>query len=251
MTMPHRASLRCLWALVPVLALVAALASCSQLSNEPSPYTLACGVVLDGSGSAAADPQGFDAAAKYKATLGDFLTDRKCGVLDFAPITKASLSSPCRYNAIDLDPDVSDNADRDRARATARIAALVQAKRMLECAQKHHPGSDVLGGLSVIAKARHAHKAFDVLVVSDFDQGDANFRLGDQDLSTPESRTAAIDALLADHGTPQLAGADLYPVGYGMSTRLRKAVDFPLFDAFWTQLLEKRIKAHVHSDYRN
>ncbi len=232
-----------------VLALAAAGTGCSQFSNEPHRYTQACGVVLDGSGSAAADPKGFDAQAKTEATLTTFLSDRKCRTVSFAPITKVSQSSPCRASRIDLDPDLSDETYRDSTRVTLRSAALSSAGKLLRCAQQHDPGSDVLGGLSRIALAKPSGgKSFDVLVVSDFDQRDTDFRLGSQDLSTAAQRKKVIDAFLSSHSTPRLSGTDLYPVGYGMA--YEKASRFPQFDAFWKELLQGRVKAHVHTDYR-
>jgi hypothetical protein len=232
-----------------VLVLAAAGTGCSAFSNEPSRYTLACGVVLDGSGSAASGPNGFDAEAKTKAKLDTFLSGRKCRTVAFAPITKVSQTSPCQANPVNLDPDVSDATDREGTRAGMRAIALSQALKMLHCAQQRDPGSDVLGGLSRIALAKPSGgKAFDVLVVSDFDQGDTDFRLGDQDLSTATSRGTVIDRFLSDNGKPALSGADVYPVGYGMS--YERTSRFPQFDAFWTELLEGRLKAHVHTDYR-
>ncbi|WP_030824393.1 hypothetical protein [Streptomyces hygroscopicus] len=232
-----------------VLAVAAAGTACG--SDGPSRYSRTCGVVVDGSGSAAASRTGFDAEAKLRATLQKFLADSKCRKTSFAPITKVSAASKCQVSPLDLDPDGSKTADRERTRATMRAVALSNAVKLLHCAQKQEPGSDVLGGLSRIALARPSGEdaSFHVLVVSDFDQADTDFRLGRQDLSTAAGRGRVIDGLLTSHGRPKLSGADLYPVGYGMKYGTDTA-RYERFDAFWTELLEGRVKAHVHSAYR-
>ncbi|NUH39836.1 hypothetical protein HUF15_24295 [Streptomyces samsunensis] len=232
-----------------VLALAAAATACG--SDEPSRYSQTCGVVVDGSGSADASRTGFDAEAKLKATLQTFLSDKKCRKTSFAPITKVSEASKCQVSPLDLDPDTSKTADRERTRTAMRAVALSNALKLLRCAQKEEPGSDVLGGLSRIALSKPSgdDASFDVLVVSDFDQGDTDFRLGRQDLSTATSRRTVIDDFLKSHGKPKLSGADVYPVGYGMKYHTDTS-RYEQFNAFWTELLEGRVKAHVNTTYR-
>jgi hypothetical protein len=246
---PRRRRPRRLLSATVLLALAVAGTGCSAFSNEPERYTRTCGVVLDGSGSAAPGDKGFDSEAKTKANLTAFLADRECSTVYFAPITKVSRSSPCRVSRVGLDPDLPDEADRDSVRTTMRGIALKSALELLHCAQRRAPGSDVIGGLYLIAQKKPSGgEPFDVLVVSDFDQGDSDFRLGDQDLTSRAKRATVIDHLLSGNGKPQLAGADLYPAGWGMAHE--KATRVPQFDAFWTELLEGRVKAHVHTDYQ-
>jgi hypothetical protein len=252
MTVHNRPRLRrALPAASLVLALAAATTACDAVSNEPERYSQACGVVVDGSGSADATKTGFDAKAKLKATLDRFLKDRKCRRTSFAPITKVSQASKCQGSPLDLDPDGSKTADRDRTRTAMRAVALSNALKLLRCAQEQEPGSDVLGGLSRIALTKPSgdDASFDLLVVSDFDQGDPDFRLGRQDLSTAASRTKVIDDFLKSHGKPDLSGADIYPVGYGMKYHTDTS-RYGQFDDFWTELLEGRVKARVHDTYR-
>ncbi|MEU1667456.1 hypothetical protein ABZ547_28510 [Streptomyces sparsogenes] len=235
-----------------VLALAAAGTACDAMSNEPERYSQACGIVVDGSGSALDTKTGFDAEAKLTARLDTFLKDRKCRKTSFAPITKVSMASKCQVSPLDLDPDGSKTSDRDRTRKALRAVALSSAIKLLHCAQKQEPGSDVLGGLSRIALTKPSggdNASFDVLVVSDFDQGDPDFRLGRQDLSTEASREKTADGFLKSHGKPELSGADIYPVGYGMKYHTDTA-RYEQFNAFWTEVLERRMKAHVHTDYR-
>ncbi|MEU7239946.1 hypothetical protein [Streptomyces sparsogenes] len=234
-----------------VLALAAAGTACDAMSNEPERYSQACGVVVDGSGSAVDAKTGFDAEAKLNARLDTFLKDRKCRKTSFAPITKVSMASKCQVSPLDLDPDGSKTSDRDRTRKALREVARSSAHKLLDCAKKQEPGSDVLGGLSRIALTKPSgdDASFDVLVVSDFDQGDPDFRLGRQDLSTDASRQKTADGFLKSHGKPELSGADIYPVGYGMKYHTDTS-RYEQFNAFWTEVLERRMKAHVHTDYR-
>lgn len=238
-------------ALTAALALALAAGGTACGSDEPSRYSQTCGVVVDGSGSAAASRTGFDAEAKLKATLQSFLADKKCRKTSFAPITKVSEASKCQVSPLDLDPNTSKTADRERTRTTMRAVALSNALKLLRCAQKEEPGSDVLGGLSRIGLSKPSgdDASFDVLVVSDFDQGDTDFRLGRQDLSTAASRRTVIDGFLKSHGRPELSGADIYPVGYGMKYGTDTS-RYERFNSFWTELLEGRVKAHVHTTYR-
>ncbi|KAK1180388.1 hypothetical protein B7755_020910 [Streptomyces sp. NBS 14/10] len=249
----RRAPRRALTAALVLTIAATAATACDAVSNEPKRYSQACGVVVDGSGSAAANKTGFDAEAKLKATLNTFLSDNKCRKTSFAPITKVSQASKCQVSPLDLDPDTSKTADRDRTRKAMRAVALSSALKLLRCAQDEEPGSDVLGGLSRIALTKTSgggdDDSFDVLVVSDFDQGDPDFRLGRQDLSTAASRAKTIDAFLKSHHEPELSGADIYPVGYGMKYHTDTS-RYDQFNSFWTELLEGRVKAHVHTTYR-
>jgi hypothetical protein len=250
MAKPHRAVRRSAAVTVAAALVCCAASACSSLSGEPERYTQACGVVLDGSGSASASPGGFDSKAKLEEKLTPFLTDNKCRKVSFGPITKVSQASTCQVSTVDIDPDLSDNADREQVRKQEQLLALAAAEKMLSCAQKQEPGSDVLGGLARIAQDRPSGDGtFDVLVVSDFDHNEPDFRLGKQDLSTSAKRDSVIDSLLSTHGTPDLKGVDIYPVGYGMKYKT-SVTRYQQFDAFWKELLEGRVKAHVHTTYR-
>ncbi|GAA2260418.1 hypothetical protein GCM10010232_59490 [Streptomyces amakusaensis] len=245
-----RAARRALPAALALVLPLTATVSCG-LNDEPERHTRACGVVVDGSGSAAATKDGFDAEAKLRAKLEKFLADNECRTTYFAPITRVSQASKCQISEIDLDPDLPGTADRDRTRTALRAAALTGARKLLKCAQKEEPGSDVIGGLARIALSRPSgeDRSFSLLVVSDFQQNDPEFRLGRQDLSTGARREAAVDALLKSHDIPDLAGTDIHPVGYGMKFDT-KTSRYRQFDAFWTELLEGRMKARVHTTYR-
>ncbi|GLF96575.1 hypothetical protein [Streptomyces yaizuensis] len=241
-------------ALALALALTGSLAAtgCGVLEgDEPERYTRACGVVLDGSGSGATTKTGFDARAKLKGSLERFLTGTGCGTLAFAPITQVSQSSKCQANQLELDPDLPGSEDREYFRGELRADALKEAGKLLTCAQRQSPGSDVVGGLARIAMHRpdSGKGSFAVLVVSDFEQNDPEFSIGKKDLSTEGGRAKAIGELLAAHGSPPLAGMDIYPVGYGMKHRTKTSF-YEQFDAFWTELLEGRLKADVHTTYR-
>ncbi|MER6916532.1 hypothetical protein ABT354_33175 [Streptomyces sp. NPDC000594] len=239
-------------ALAGSLALLPALAGCGLLEEEEvKRHTLACGVVLDGSGSGGKDRKGFDADAKLKDSLDRFLTDTGCGTLSFGPITRASRSSKCQANQMELDPDLPASQDREHFRGRLREDAMREAKKMLACAKGDRPGSDVLGALDRITIHRpdDGKGSYAVLVVSDFQQRDDEFRIDDEDLTTEKKRDAAAGRLLDSHGTPRLKGMDVYPVGYGMKYGADPS-SYRHFDAFWTALLEGRLGADVHTTYR-
>ncbi|WP_231634080.1 hypothetical protein, partial [Streptomyces clavuligerus] len=259
-------------ALVLVLTTLLTGSACGLLNEESERYTRACGVVVDGSGSGSAGRTGFDARAKLRGSLERFLTDTGCRTLAFAPITRASQSSKCQANTVDLDPELAATEDREHYRGQLRADALKTAGELLTCAQRQRPGSDVVGALSRMAQHRPSGErpaegsgegtgtgpdtgpggrkgSFAVLVVSDFEQNDDDFTMSGQNLATEQGRAEAIGRLLSSNGTPDLSGADLYPVGYGMKHKTRPAA-YQRFDAFWTELLEGRLKARVHTTYR-
>ncbi|MFF9573337.1 hypothetical protein [Streptomyces sp. NPDC014685] len=226
----------------------AAVTGCTASAEADAPRT-PCGLVIDGSGSGAAGGRGFDAEAKLKSTLVPFLTDRDCGTLAFAPVTRSSQTSSCRVGDVDLDPPADETTDRDRLRRSARILAVRGALTMLECARTQG-GSDVLGALARIGEAMPSgEETPSLLVVSDFEQADKEFTLRVSEIGTEESRERAVDTLLGARGVPGIAGMDVYPVGYGMRHDARPS-EYRPFDAFWSEILSRRAKAHVHDDYR-
>ncbi|GAA3958959.1 hypothetical protein GCM10022384_09780 [Streptomyces marokkonensis] len=234
-------------ALIPAAALVAALASCTSQSEA---LTTPCGVVVDGSGSAAATKNGFDAEAKLKDELLPFLEEQKCGTVDFAPITYTSQISSCKVDRVDLDPPHDETTDQESQRSKARAGAAGQALKELECAMKERPGSDVWGALDRIASVMPSDgpKA-KLLVVSDFEQSDPEFSIGDADLTTEAGRDKAISSLVKERGLPAINGMDVYPVGFGMKYGDR-ASEFEGFETFWMEVLEERAKADVHNEYQ-
>ncbi|WP_385621254.1 hypothetical protein PXH67_21625 [Streptomyces sp. P8-A8] len=236
---------------VPALALAASLAAVAGCSSsaEADDLRTPCGLVVDGSGSGAAGGRGFDAEAKLKATLVPFLTERHCGTLSFAPVTRSSQTSSCRVGDVDLNPPGDEMSDRDSMRRSARLRAAQGALAMLKCARTQG-GSDVIGALARIGDAVPSGKGTpSLLVVSDFEQADKEFTLRVREIATEESRERAVDTLLGDRGVPGIAGMDVYPVGYGMSHDAKPS-EYRPFDAFWSEILTGRAKAHVHDDYR-
>ncbi|GGS90878.1 hypothetical protein [Streptomyces cinerochromogenes] len=244
---PVRAARR-LAVVVPLVCALSALVSCTQGEGGEA-LTTPCGVVVDGSGSAAAVKEGFDSEAKLKDSLGEFLTDQKCGTVDFAPITRSSRSSSCRQSQVDLDPPHDATTDRKVQRVNAQRSAAVAALAELTCARKQN-GSDVWGALARIGETvPDDGGAPKVLVVSDFDQADPEFHLSRQDLTSEAKRAKVIDTLVRKRGLPGIKGMDVFPVGLGMqySAKPSRADDF---ESFWTEALEGRAKAHVDNRYK-
>ncbi|MEO3753745.1 hypothetical protein [Streptomyces sp. B6B3] len=222
------------------------------LGTSSDRYATACAVVIDGSGSGQEGPEGFDAEEKLNTALPRFLQDRECRTLAFAPITLASEFSDCQQETLDLDPDAEATDDREEVRAAWRAVAAEQARDLLACARRQQPaGSDVLGALDRISHAAPGgDEPFDVLVVSDFIQWDRSFQLRANELTTAESRTAAIDELADQGRLPGLPDTTtVFPSGYGMRFSDDPA-EYEGFDAFWTELLEERVNTHVSFDYR-
>ncbi|MFG2595612.1 hypothetical protein [Streptomyces sp. NPDC048462] len=245
---PHRPGLA-RWA-VPALAVAAGLAAVTGCSSAVADdLRTPCGLVVDGSGSGAAGDRGFDAEAKLKSTLVRFLTERHCGTLAFAPVTRSSQTSTCRVGDVDLDPPADETTDRDSMRKSSRILALKGALTMLKCARTQG-GSDVLGALARIGDAvRPGNGTPSLLVVSDFEQADVEFTLRVREIATEQSRERVIDTLLEDRGVPGISGMNVYPVGYGMRHNAKPG-EYRPFDAFWSEILSERAKSHVHDDYR-
>ncbi|MFF4037256.1 hypothetical protein [Streptomyces sp. NPDC001816] len=237
---------RRLTVLVPLVCALGALVSCSK---QEEALTTPCGLVVDGSGSAAAVKEGFDSEAKLKDSLIGFLTDQKCGTLDFAPITRSSRSSSCRQDEVDLDPPHDATTDQKVQRANARTAAAVAALAELKCARTQN-GSDVWGALTRIGESVPTDgPAPKLLVVSDFDQADPEFHLSRQDISSKSARDKVIDSLVNKRGLPGLKGMDVFPVGLGMQYKAKPS-EADDFESFWTEALEGRAKAHVDNKYK-
>ncbi|MFB6501373.1 MULTISPECIES: hypothetical protein [unclassified Streptomyces] len=236
-------------ALALAASLMASSAAVTGCTAPAEALRTPCGLVIDGSGSGASGGRGFDAEAKLKSTLVPFLTDRSCGTLAFAPVTRSSQTSSCRVADVDLDPPADETTDRDSLRRSVRVTAIKNALTMLECARTQG-GSDVLGALARIGEAMPSGKETpSLLVVSDFEQADKEFTLRVSEIATDESRERAVDTLLGARGVPGIAGMDVYPVGYGMRHDAKPS-EYRPFDAFWTEILSRRAKAHVHDDYR-
>ncbi|MEU6367279.1 hypothetical protein ABZ876_16465 [Streptomyces sp. NPDC046931] len=229
-----------------MVGLLAALASCSP---QPEALTTPCGLVVDGSGSGAATRQGFDSEAKLKSSLIGFLRDQKCGSLDYAPITRASQTSTCREDRVDLDPPHNATTDQESLRNKARGAAASRALAELACARTQN-GSDVWGALARIGESvPSADAGAKLLVVSDFDQADPEFALSRASISTEGARKKVIDSLVDKRGLPGIKGMDVYPVGFGMQYNAKPSA-YKDFESFWLEAIEGRAKAHVHNDYR-
>lgn len=245
----HRSPVRAAARLAVVVPLVCALSALVSCTKQEEALTTPCGVVVDGSGSAAAVKQGFDSEAKLKDSLVEFLTDQKCGTADFAPITRSSRSSSCRQGQVDLDPPHDANTDQKVQRADAQRKAAVAALAELKCARSQN-GSDVWGALARIGEAVPGDGgAPKLLVVSDFAQADPEFSLSRHDLGTKARRAKVIDSLVKERGLPGIEGMDVFPVGLGMqySAKPSEADDF---ESFWVEALEGRAKAHVDTRYK-
>ncbi|MFJ6982422.1 MULTISPECIES: hypothetical protein [unclassified Streptomyces] len=209
-----------------------------------------CAIVVDGSGSGADTAKGFGAEEKLKSTVPKFLAGEKCRYVSYAPITAASVASSCQVARMDIDPDADKRSDRESLWKQTRVLAEAAARKMLTCARQRQPGSDVLGGLERAAKApRDGKGTYHVLVVSDFDQSDPDFRLSKFELETAAQRDTAVDALVAGRGLPELKDTTVHRVGFAMRGGRASPERVEQMGQFWQQLLEKEVKVGVDDEY--
>ncbi|MFI0486626.1 hypothetical protein [Actinomadura sp. 9N215] len=237
MTSPWRRGLP----LVPLVAVAASLLS----GCGPERLSGACGIVVDGSGSSHS-VTGFNADGEAQRHVKKFLEKAGCAQVVFAPISGASLSSICQQEAVQLDPDVTGNVDRELLWSSRRKDVVKKTENLRRCIStdpRSTGGSDVLGGLASVAQRRPAGiSEFPVLVISDFLQHDRSVNLYRADLSTPAKRSELIGRIAAEGRIPDLSGFRLSLAGYG---RLQGSdpAKFTGFDRFWRQLLKERAKA--------
>ncbi|USQ82936.1 hypothetical protein NFX46_03610 [Streptomyces phaeoluteigriseus] len=225
------------------------LTGCVGLDG-PERLSADCAVVVDGSGSGADSENGFRAKEKLKTTVPGFLADQKCRYVSYAPITAASTASSCQVGRMDLDPDADKRSERESLWLQTRALAQAGAEKMLDCARERQPGSDVLGGLERAAKVpRDGDGTYHVLVISDFDQSDPDFRLSKFELETPAQRDEAVDALVAVRGVPELPDTTVHRVGFAMRGGRTTPERVEQMGQFWQQVLEKEVKVGVDDGY--
>lgn len=226
------------------------LTACDGMPGGSERLSADCAVVVDGSGSGADSKEGFRAQEKLKATLPRFLADKKCKYLSYAPITSASVASSCQVPRIDIDPDADTRSEREGLWTQTRFLAQKGAEKMLDCARERQPGSDVLGGLDRVSKVpRDGDGTFHVLVISDFDQADPDFKLHKYELVTPAQRDDAVDALVTGRGLPELPDTTVYRVGFAMRGGKTTPERADQMGQFWQQVLEKEVKVDVDDGY--
>ncbi|MFF3498566.1 hypothetical protein [Streptomyces sp. NPDC003247] len=219
--------------------------------DEEERLSADCAVVLDGSGSGS-DKEGFRAQEKLDDTLLPFLAAKKCKYLSFAPITSASVASSCQVKRVDIDPDEYTRSDRGtKLWKTTRAIAKKGADDMLKCARERQPGSDVLGGLERAADVPRtkADSTFHVLVISDFEQADPDFKLSRYELATDAERDTAVNALVSGRGLPDLPHTTVYRVGFAMRGGKTTPERVEQMEQFWQQVLEEEVKVDVDDGY--
>jgi hypothetical protein len=207
--------------------------------------TTACGIAVDGSGSSSSTT-GFNADAGIQQAVVPFLNKEGCRRVVFAPISGASQGARCTQPMIDIDPDLGDTTNVQLARGKKRQQVQQKATELLKCIRtdKVSPqGSDVLGGLSLLAQLHPEGKGqYKLLVISDFLEYGPNGDITKKNLHTPAGRGKLMDQM--GSRIPNLGGADLAMVGFGKLLS-KDAAKFADFNTFWTDLLINR--AHCKS----
>ncbi|CAM5700303.1 Lipoprotein OS=Streptomyces aurantiogriseus OX=66870 GN=GCM10010251_13090 PE=4 SV=1 [Streptomyces aurantiogriseus] len=173
------------------------------------------------------------------------------GASSYAPITSASAASSCQVARTDIDPDAYTRSDREKLWDQTREIAKTAADKMLKCARERQPGSDVFGGLERAADVprEKTDATFHVLVISDFDQADPDFRLSKYQLETQAQRDTAVEELVTGRGLPDLPHTTVYRVGFAMRGGKTNPERVEQMEQFWQQVLEKEVKVDVDDGY--
>ncbi|GAA1255725.1 hypothetical protein GCM10009677_02080 [Sphaerisporangium rubeum] len=215
-------------------AIAAAALPLSSCGEDPEPLATPCAVVLDGSGSGEA----LKVEQLMRQHLLAFISEKKCGVVSFVPITGNSASSRCYVPDVDLDPPKKANTDRDRIRAAALQNVKTNATAMLKCAKQEEdtvaPGSDIVGGLRrAVEKRPDGTGYYEILVISDFGQSAGGIDLyHDRQLGSKQHRTVLIAKLAAKARIPDLSQAHITTRGFGAGLP-----EVGLLKAFWVELI--------------
>ncbi|MFI6324077.1 hypothetical protein ACIBG8_41585 [Nonomuraea sp. NPDC050556] len=210
-----------------------ALPACGGDEDNPQ-WTTPCAVVLDGSGSGTK----LDVEGLMKERLGEFLVDKHCGAVAFAPITGSSGSSKCDIDSVVLDQAHQPGDDVAANRADALDVALEGAATMLACAQKdEYKASDILGGIDRAVGGRPpGDGVYEMLVISDFAQTDATMNLYKEKLDDKQRREELIAELKADARVPNLSGTQITAYGFGKGfSKVPGRTNLLL--AFWNELI--------------
>ncbi|MDI1462834.1 hypothetical protein QEZ54_17805 [Catellatospora sp. KI3] len=233
-------------------AVAALLGGCAWLDDLADIGRLngACGIAVDGSGSANASSRGFDAMKEAHNTVEKFLDQAGCRYVTFAPISTAPESIKCGAPTLDLDPD--DNGaqlDTDQVRPQLRKQALDSVEGLYQCIVKTQGerSTDVLGGMRLLMRQRPTEDGeYRLLIISDFIDTTPPAPILGPDLVTPAGRGRIIASISSR--IPDLNGSDVTRAGFGKlfsndSTRMQA------LEAFWQEVVVNRGKASRLHDF--
>lgn len=204
--------------LVWLLALVGAV-GCSSDDAKAS-----CGVVVDATG--------FADVAKAKELLSQNLPEflGGCGWVAYAAITGASVGSSCQHRPLTLVTGHDNPSIEEKIRTQLLTKAGERAHDLLGC-RDGSKGSDVLGGLQVIADRLGAAPAgtgvHRVAVFSDL-MNNKGVDFKSCDFADPETRSALVERLKGGGLIPDLGGATVTVYGFNLLEERRPECVPPL-----------------------
>ncbi|GAA4587621.1 hypothetical protein GCM10023194_37120 [Planotetraspora phitsanulokensis] len=201
------------------VALVTALSSAAGCTAAAEPTKAACGAVID--------ITGFRQYAQAEEFLNQHVRNflKGCDWLAYAAITGNSEGSPCQTSPVPLyvlpEENPNDNPKiADTVRRAHLAEAVAKAKELLACDQDDAQGSDVLGGLRVIAgQLEHApddDMERSVVVFSDMMSNVGALDLSSGDYGAEAARTAKVKELQDKSLLPELTGATVDVYGFNL-----------------------------------
>ncbi|GII28051.1 hypothetical protein [Planotetraspora mira] len=217
------------------VALVTALSSTACTAAHAGPTKAACGAVID--------ITGFRQYAQAEDFLNQHVRDflKGCDWLAYAAITGNSEGSPCQTSSVPLYPRPEENPNgnpkiADTVRKAHLAEAVAKAKELLTCDDDDARGSDVLGGLRVIAAQLEARPEDGmerrVVVFSDMMSNVGALDLSSGDYSSAAARTAKVKELKDKSLLPELTDASVDIYGFNLLSE-RKPDRVPQLKLLW------------------
>ena len=223
--------------LLPIRARAAlaafALAALSAAGCSPEKPTAACGVVMDITGF-----RGYEVSKSIvDRNLPGFLDG--CEWVAYAAITGNSEGSPCQESAIPLYAETKNELTDERVHRKLLQEAAARAERLRTCTGDDAKGSDILGGLRVmahrLAAAPHPGGERRIAVFSDLMSNTGGLDLSSCDLGDESTRTSIVTGLKDKELIADLGGAALDVYGFNLLSERRPQCVPPL-ESLWKSI---------------
>jgi hypothetical protein len=185
----------------------------------PSAPDVSCGLVVDTTSFTA----NTNVQDKIQTNVPRFLNG--CATVSFGVVTGISGATDCRRPVLRLNPRSADNPQdnpkvAEGIRAARRKAAITTLWQLAECGRKEkrtQTGSDILGALDLIARGSSEYgRLSKILIISDMVEHTHRLNLYKADIRTLPKRTDIIRMLQKDHVMPDLKGAKISIIGFGI-----------------------------------
>jgi hypothetical protein len=191
-------------------------AGCSAEDADTGPP---CGLIVDATSFAV----NTDVSKKIKESVPQFLAG--CDSVAFSVISGSVAESDCRHNPVELIAGPQDNPNNNETRArqinqARRSFAMNTMYDLIHCARGEtstKTGSDIIGALlDAGQKAATLSGPASLLVISDMAQNTSELNLYKADVATTATREAIIGGLRQTRRLPQLKGATVEIIGFGI-----------------------------------